>query len=49
VCGFLQFIDHCHGIVLDADVALTVLVNDEVVLAQTELARALAFLVEDGN
>ena len=46
VCGLLQFVDHCHSIVLNADVALAVLINDEVILAQTELARALTLLVE---
>ena len=45
--GLLQLVDHGHGVVLYGDVAgVGLRVDDEVVLAEAELARARAFLVE---
>ena len=45
VSGLLQFVDHSHGIVLDGDVTCACCrVNDEVVFAQAEFARALTLI-----
>ena len=45
VSGLLQLVDHGYGVVLDGDVArASDRVDDEVVLAEAELARALSFV-----
>ena len=40
----LQLVNHCYSIVLDADEALALLVEEHVVFAKTVLARASAGL-----
>lgn len=47
VSGLLQFVDHSDSIVLDRDVAgASSRVDDQIVLAETELASALALLLK---
>lgn len=38
MCGLLQFIDHCHCIILYGDMAVAVSIYNKVILAETEFA-----------
>ena len=42
VCGVFHFVDHSCGVILDADAALSLSVDDQIILPEAEITRSFA-------